>query len=52
MFLVVSSEKTINYIRFVRIDDSYEWHHVFSTQTDYNIISGSFLSNNLLVLLS
>lgn len=52
MFLVVSHGSTINYIRFVRIDDTYEWHHVYTTNTDCTILYGTFLSNNLMVLLS
>lgn len=31
LFLVVSLENVINYFRFVRVDDLYEWHHVYTT---------------------
>lgn len=52
LFLVVSHEAVINYFRFVRVDDCYEWHHVYTTSTMSPILHGSFLSNNLMVLLT
>ena len=52
MFLVVSFGGTINYIKFVRVDDISEWHHVFTTHTEQDIFYGTFLSNNLMVLLT
>ena len=52
LLLAVSYGHTMNYFKYVRVDDCVEWHHVFTFQTERVILNGNFTSNNILTYLS
>lgn len=52
LLLAVSVGSTLNYFKYVRVDDQTEWHHVFTMEMSSFVYSGSFISNNLLIFLT
>lgn len=52
LLLAVSYGTTMNYFKYVRVDDFVEWHHVFTFETVRPLLCGNFTSNNILTYLS
>lgn len=52
LLLAVSYGQSMNYFKYVRVDDCVEWHHVFNFQMERVALSGNFTSNNILTYLT
>lgn len=52
LLFVASIANTLNFFKFVKVDDNIEWHHVYTLDITYPLYGGNFISNNLIVVLS